>query len=146
MIIRLAYLLLIIVTLNNCSILETEGVIEINSDYAAQKWMYLSSDKDFVLRPYNRDKANEAEYYIIYDLIESNGYTSCIITHSNRPTNYYRKCTWLIQGAEPDLYFRLFYSIEDNNAIRRNFSYFYRVQELSKDRFRLKMLSEVVLH
>lgn len=144
MIIRLAHLLLIVVFLNNCSLLDIDGEIEINSDFVAQKWMYISSDKDFVLRPFNHDDANEAEYYIIYDLIESNGYTSCIITHSNRPPNYYRKCSWLIQGTEPDLYFRLFYSIEDNNAIRRNFSYFYRVQELSKDRFRLKILNEVV--
>ncbi len=138
------FLLLLLILVSGCSLLNSEKELIIDKENINQKWMYLSTDKDFILRSYDRDKANDAEYHIIYDFRETAS-SKCNIIHSEKRTGYYQNCGWTIQGNSPDLFFRLYYGIEGANNSYQRFSYFYEVQELSKDRFRLKMLREVVL-
>ncbi len=139
------FLLLLLILVSGCSLLNSEKELIIDKENINQKWMYLSTDKDFILRSYDRNKANDAEYHIIYDFRETAS-SKCNIIHSEKRTGYYQNCGWTIQGNSPDLFFRLYYGIEGANNSYQRFSYFYEVQELSKDRFRLKMLREVVLH
>lgn len=146
MLIKYTHLIVLsFILLSGCSILDNDTVLIIDKENINQKWMYLSTDKDFILRSYDRDKANDAEYHIIYDFRETAS-SKCNIIHSEKRTGYYQNCGWTIQGNSPDLFFRLYYGIEGANNSYQRFSYFYEIQELSKDRFRLKMLREVVLH
>ncbi len=127
----------IILLMVSCNIYNTDEVI-IDRNLATQKWMYTSDQKEMELIPYDRNKADEANYYIIYDFSDS-----CQIIHSDRKSNYYQQCYWNLSGNEANLFLTLSYTIKSENNTVQLFRYFYKVLELSEQRFELKYIEQV---
>ncbi len=127
----------------SCSIYNNDDKVIIDRQFAAQKWMYLDSYKPFTFKKYNSNEANDAEYHIIYDFRDTE-INNCTIIHSQRASNYYKRCGWLIQGYDTELFLTLWYQITGENNTTQNFRYFYEVVELSEERFKLKLIRQSI--
>ncbi len=133
--------LLAISVVLSCSIYNSEDAVVIDERFANQKWMHLDSYEQFTLKKYNSNEANDAEYHIIYDFRETST-SNCAITHSERKRNYYQRCIWIIKGNETEQFFTLQYQITGENNTTQSFKYFYEIEELSEEWFKLKLIRQ----
>lgn len=108
------YLFLLLIASFGCSLFEQNSEFTFTPDELNGEWTRTSFENQFKLYRLDGSHTPENIQHINYTFV-NDSYSTCTITHSDKPITYYYNCRWFLHGEEyPNLFLSVEYQIQDN--------------------------------
>ncbi|MBO6793455.1 MAG: hypothetical protein JJ895_06060 [Balneolaceae bacterium] len=108
------FVFILLVSSFGCALLEPNTEFALTTEELSGEWIRSSFENQFNLYRFDEPLEQEDVQHINYSFVD-NSYSTCSITHSEKPINYYYNCRWFLHGDEyPNLFLSMEYKIQDN--------------------------------
>lgn len=134
-------LFLLLIACSGCSLLEQNSEFTFTPEDLNGEWIRTSYENQFKLYRLDDSHTQEDIQNISYSFV-NNSYSSCTITHSDKPRNYYYNCRWFLHGEEyPNLFMSLEYNVQDNPN-NETFRLLYKIRSTTDQSITLRTIRQ----
>lgn len=135
------YLLILLIASSGCSLLEQNSEFTFTTEELNGEWIRTSFENQFKLHRMDSISNQEDTQNIRYSFV-NNSYSTCTITHSDKPINYYYNCRWFLHGEEyPNLFMSLEYKVQDNPN-NETFRLLYKIESTTNQSITLRTIRQ----